>query len=532
VASVAVLGAGVARAGDPTPYSSVSGTCDPDHVSGPVDYFAPGLTEQHIYTLIRFAPSAGSGMFQAGQSGLLAQPFAGGTVIWRRDARHDPGESPRVTVDCQESDVPVPFTATFLDRPTTPATYNGANTSGDESELVFVAPSRANYVADLVLSQGAVQLWGDAAPQTGFDSAGQYALGRLDPGDHTLLVRGAGSGIGQWSVTVHALPVAVVAVRFDSAFARPGTAVPAHYSIDGDTAITATVRSSLGATVRTLAANAPVSAGPQNLVWNGRNDAGADVPDGRYVLHVESHDPTGGTTSGDASITIDGTPPTIAVTSSPHLHATEIVTARVVDALSGVSGGDLKVDGDTRLALRGTELVSYVPTGGWPAGLHKVTVTAIDRAGNRRSLDAQFRVVPPACSTLDARRAVSTTTFNGQVQRAWRKSVTKGGGKLLEKFRVRLVGCRDLNSDKRKEMVVAMEPYAGGLATPWAIFKAGATKWRVAFSRPSARNVDLKIGRFRIAGHTRRAVREHLSDPTKHRFHYAYWSKGRYRYRS
>ena len=67
---------------------------------------------------------------------------------------------------------------------------------------------------------------------------------------------------------------------------------------------TVDIRTSKGALVRTLAANATEDAGSVNLVWNRRSSTGQRVKPGIYVLSVRALDSSGHSDSETASFSV------------------------------------------------------------------------------------------------------------------------------------------------------------------------------------------------------------------------------------
>lgn len=147
--------------------------------------------------------------------------------------------------------------------------------------------------------------------------------------------------------------------------------------------------------------------GTVRLVWNGRDEAGGVVPDGKYRLRlhlVKRHQ----TIKLPSTIEVDSTPPSIALTgvrpaviSPNHDGRAEYATVRF--RLSDPARALLYVDG--RLAGRG-QLQRGDATLHWfgkirgrkyPAGVYHLTLRAEDRAGNvsrpTRVVDVRIRFV-------------------------------------------------------------------------------------------------------------------------------------------
>ncbi len=67
--------------------------------------------------------------------------------------------------------------------------------------------------------------------------------------------------------------------------------------------------------VRTIDAGLPHLAGTENTSWDGRDDGGLVVPDGKYRIEVSATDPCGNTARKWLTVEVDNTPPTTMITS-------------------------------------------------------------------------------------------------------------------------------------------------------------------------------------------------------------------------
>jgi hypothetical protein len=65
------------------------------------------------------------------------------------------------------------------------------------------------------------------------------------------------------------------------------------YTLSADAATTVEIRNLSGQLIRHLVAGEAQSAGVQSLVWNGRNESGAAVPAGQYLITVVAVTPEG-----------------------------------------------------------------------------------------------------------------------------------------------------------------------------------------------------------------------------------------------
>jgi len=143
-----------------------------------------------------------------------------------------------------------------------------------------------------------------------------------------------------------------------------------------------------GKVVRTLLMSTPVRAGRQRFGWDGRNDAGQAVPAGTYKprLHLANEHRT---ILMPNPIKVDPTPPTISpVSVAPRVFSPGRAFRRnhvvVRYRISEPARALLYVDGQLRVIRR-----PYIEKGvlrwlgtGLPAGRYRLTLRAIDLAGN------------------------------------------------------------------------------------------------------------------------------------------------------
>ena len=148
-----------------------------------------------------------------------------------------------------------------------------------------------------------------------------------------------------------------------------------------------------GDPVRTLASGSRRVPGRLVLRWNGRNDAGAVVPEGAYQLRVHLADERR-TIVIPNRVRVDTTPPTVALVSlAPRLLSPDgdgrSDAARAVFRSSERARPLVLVDG--ALAARGRVRAGGTSAVAWrgtkdgrplPAGLYGVALQARDRAGN------------------------------------------------------------------------------------------------------------------------------------------------------
>jgi hypothetical protein len=278
--------------------------------------------------------------------------------------------------------------------------YDNTSQISQDSDLDFVVPGTARYVADLSLSGGAVTLSGGPSPQT-FASSGLYPLGQVAAGVGTLTVTPVAGPPAQWSVRLRALPVSVYGAAFDSAYAPAGAIDTLRYSITGQAMVAVTVGNTAGQLVRTINSGFSVGPGAQSLAWDGRDSAGNALPDGTYTAAVTSTDPFGNLSSTSGSLTLDSTAPTVTMTSPSRITPAQGASFRVTDSGSGVSSITLLVDGRDIGDWGGNN--ASLPTGGlisapgpWMTGTHSWEIHAIDNAGNQANVHGLVTVAWPA----------------------------------------------------------------------------------------------------------------------------------------
>lgn len=141
----------------------------------------------------------------------------------------------------------------------------------------------------------------------------------------------------------------------------------------------------------------------------------------------------------------------------------------------------------------------------------------------------------PSCSKRGATSAVKRTAFGAQVSRS---GILQPGESVLGLFIVYRVHCRNLFGSRRHEMVVELACCTVSSPDPWAIFSARGNAWRLRFSRVRADVRRLSVGRYRVGGRVRGAVREKLAVlkptdpnccPSSYRYRYTYRSGRHFR---
>ncbi len=154
-----------------------------------------------------------------------------------------------------------------------------------------------------------------------------------------------------------------------------------------------------GEAVRTLLADGYRSRGRARLVWDGRDDAGDVVPDGRYRVRIRFHE-ADRTIDIPSSIEVDTTPPNARIVAiRPQVFspdgdgrrdelaidyvATEAAAPSVVVDWAVASKGRLRDEGEARVVWDGTFDGRRLP-----AGSYRVALQTRDRLGNEGLTEA------------------------------------------------------------------------------------------------------------------------------------------------
>ncbi len=228
------------------------------------------------------------------------------------------------------------------------------------------------------------------------------------------------------------LPQARIPLRLDRGLIRTAFADPALFSPDGDgwadetridfslesdAFVEAVVLGDGGVPLRTLLERTMLPASRHVVVWDGRSDAGAFVPDGEYAVRLRAWHPDG-LPSWDRtlSVIVDRVVPRITSVSPAD---GEVITTGMplIEARVEASPGDIppggvkiKLDGDTVMVDEydpAEGLLRFRPSTSIGEGGHILIVYARDRAGNdAKPAASTFRVrfAPPG-----TRAAVSAT---------------------------------------------------------------------------------------------------------------------------
>jgi hypothetical protein len=406
------VAAGPASA-DPTggPFETITGTLAPGDDQN-FSATAP-LATAHRNVIVRFAVSGpgatGVSLDNPAWSPEGINDAEAGEVIWTPMPNYDynpsvgygVGDTPTVEVS-NNGATSASFEIDMYDVPSAPVAFSGASfddTAADTappSDLQFVAPGAAPYVANVTITSGAISVSTGSGTQT-MTSPGQVSLGKLSAGVHDVTVVPLPGPLAQWQVTVTPVPIQVSNVSFSSQYAPAGVPETLAYSLDGDATITATIRNSMGIAVRSLADSfaVPYTQHPISLTWDGRDESGNAVPDGTYTATISSIDPVGNQSLGTASMIIDSTPPLVSLAAS-QLKPDQAAVVNFRDPASGVKTASADFGAGVSRTLQGNQTqLSYAPQAGWASGRHTVVVSAIDRAGNQLREALMFTVAAP-----------------------------------------------------------------------------------------------------------------------------------------
>jgi hypothetical protein len=375
-----------------TPFATISESYDP--ASSDMLTAASPVAASYPNDVVRATQTGNSALEVLGGTTDTNSVLASGDVVWDPIGGYSPGDTPQLYVGSSDTNNAA-FSASFYADPTAPTSYSGVATKGsndDSSSLMpFVVPGYASYVVNVSVAGGAIRVSNesDEAGQT-FEDAGQLSLGDLASGIHEVFVQPVeGAGV-QWTISISPEPITIASQQFNRAWSQPGTTNTLHYSVDGDTHLTAEIESASGTVVRTLVSGLFEGAGAHTLVWDGRDSSGNPVPTGTYTAKLTSDDPVGNTTTATATIGIDSTPPTVSLAHTT-LRPTQAVVVRFADSGSGVATGSITIDGAHKQVLRqGETTLSYGPRR-WAPGRHQVVAVTTDRAGNRTVRTLSFR---------------------------------------------------------------------------------------------------------------------------------------------
>ena len=380
LATTAVAGVITASgsAADPQPFVTVSGTCPSQQR---LEFPAAG----HEGVVARLETQ--------GPAHFNYKSIAGPDVVWA-PVYLTPDGSISVPLECD----PDTFTLQLFDTPSTPTSFSGATTYGPSSygvgsgsTLEFRAPSAAQYVAEVALAQGAIQLARGDDDVTVVASSGTFDLGVLDAKVHGLGVLPVDGPQARWTIRIRAVPVAISGAAFDIVRARPGTVLTAKYVLTSDAQVTASVVASDGRVVRDLGTGFPAGRGQRSLRWDGFDGAGRPVASGSYTLRLRVLDAAGNTATAGASVLIDATPPRISVLTPRVISRHRGLAVKTTDLHAGLRKASLYVDGRIVASSRSSSPLVFRPRRGWRPGRHELRVVATDSVGNIARIARTFR---------------------------------------------------------------------------------------------------------------------------------------------
>ena len=382
-----LLGATGASAAEPGVFATTTTTCS----DGVLDF--PVQASAHPNVIFRFKSIGAQGGI--GTFGGTSSDFAPGDAGW--GLYETPkgvlaGEAPKLYVNCGETGS---VEASLAERPGTPATFNGVTTANyfQGSFIPFTAPGTGQYVLNLSISQGAIEVTGI---QGILQSGGEYPLGTLEAGAHNLQIDARQGPAAVWGATVSEVPVAINGLSFGRACMAPGKGIPAKFSVTGDTSITASVLSGSGAVVRSLGIFG-VKLGDGSIPWDGRNSGGGRVANGVYTLGLTSTDPQGDVTSAQTSIAVARTGPRVKAVNRRRIARKHDLVFSFSDDPCGLTKATVVIDGHRRGVYRGSALsrsgrLLVSPRGYWAPGRNRWRVITVDPVGNRRTTAGVFRV--------------------------------------------------------------------------------------------------------------------------------------------
>ncbi len=151
------------------------------------------------------------------------------------------------------------------------------------------------------------------------------------------------------------------------------------------------------------------------------------VAEGTHTVSLTAVDTAGNSAYATVSFTVDATPPVIAVLSprdGEFLSGTQLaILWSSDDAISGVIEYRLALDLGAPVTVSRAGAYTFPSVG---EGLHTVTVTAVDRAGNEGRVRARavLDATPPAVSVL---RPSSGSSLTGSVRVSWQAADTISG---------------------------------------------------------------------------------------------------------
>ncbi|MFY0522722.1 Ig-like domain-containing protein [Archangium gephyra] len=251
----------------------------------------------------------------------------------------------------------------------------------------------------------------DGAALLGTDSTAPYSMSwstaSATNGAHTLTVK-AFDGAGNVSTS------AGVAVTIDNTSPTAALTTPAQStSVRGTVQVSATASDNLGVARVEFYADGTLigtdTSSPYEVSWNS-----AALADGYRVLNAKAYDSAGNSGSSSILVSLDNTPPDVAITSPAQeafLRGTAVLTATASD-----TQGMARVEFYDGATLIGTDFTSPHQlswnTAGAANGAHLLTAKAFDSAGNVRTSASVAVTIDNTAPTT----ALSTPAQNASVQ--------------------------------------------------------------------------------------------------------------------
>jgi hypothetical protein len=485
LAVVCLLIAAPLALADPTPLGSASGTCHP--ATGTSNWSVGSVFGwDHDYDL-RVTTDAGPAAFHRGSDSLSWPAAATDWSIW------DLGNASSAsgTITCESAPTDVHWTVAWFRPLQLPATFSGALPVGGQSELGFDAIDDGTYLVDVSVSGGSLTVFqGDTSEVVSSTGGGQFSG---TAGLNEVDVENDGATPVQYTITVTEKPVVLtLAPGAPSGYARPGVSRTYGYNLSVPATMNVWVKSAPGHVVRELVDLDDESAGDHTVTWDGRDDAGAQLPDGRYTLSFGAFNQPG-SSSQDLVVGIDSAPPTIATTNvNAYWHRFS-----ATDARSGLASFLVTVDGKpVAVTKTGGSTVMNSTVSGLTPGAHTVHLVATDNAGNVQQRDVQVMGAPvgspPPCN--DALTYVATVLNAKSFTRAVAHVGHITPNRLFDSFKIHKAICTDLTGDGVRDLALMLKG-RGHLRsqTPIALYKGAPGEFTYMYgdSHASYRSMSL-----------------------------------------
>ncbi len=230
------------------------------------------------------------------------------------------------------------------------------------------------------------------------------AVGTLVPDGQYVLGLTASDATGNAGASISA-PVVVATARSGVA-AAPAWISPAargtdprittlSFTLARPATVTWQVTTAAGAPVRTFSTATPLDAGLHAVAWDGRTDAGALAPSGRYRSEVAVDDGT--TTTTEGTWVYSGGIRIVASDTTPAAGQTVAITVVAVEALGANPSISVTQPGRSRVTYRTTKIgtATYrakVRFAAGPAGAVTVRVAGVDRYGRAAGATVAYRL--------------------------------------------------------------------------------------------------------------------------------------------